>query len=310
MYYSRDNIDLIQLSSFQYYNAALTLYQDKKVEEAIPYTLKGYKLNPSTKNEFLKISLISEHLHKSNLNGPQDIVYLSELGNSLKDESVRNNIINTFESYIYPKLFKNSNDSILIASYKYLESNLKDSLLRKEITQRYNIGFTEWYKIKGKYDESLRYAKQAYQFNPNDAVIQEHITAVILKRTASTIGSVDNLTKLTEYLNEYPFLEDNPFFRSLFASNYAYLAYKNFETDNESEGYGYLAKLEDVIEKLGEELAMPEGTVALVFAEAGAHHYRKKEYKKAKEIMLKGFKYAPNDEELKARIEIVEKELN
>lgn len=309
MYYSQDNIDLVQLASFQYYNQALTLYQEEKAEEAIPYILKAYSLSPATRIEYLKISLISGHLQKSNLDGPKDMLYLTELGNSLKDDGMRTSIIKIFESYIYQKLFKNSNDSLLNSSYDFLRTNLKDSLLKNEITHRYNIGFADWYRIKGRLEESLKYARVAYKYNPNDVTIQELISAVLLKRVTAGIGRSDNLEKLTEFSMEFPFLKDNPYFESLYATNYAYLAYKNFETDQKVEGYRYMKLLEDAVEKLGEELIVPDNLLAMVYAEAGAHHYRQREYHKAREIILRGFKYAPDDEELQARLEIVEKEL-
>ena len=67
--------------------------------------------------------------------------------------------------------------------------------------------------------------------------------------------------------------------------------------------------LESEIKTNGKDLLLNESQVAMMYAEAGAYHFRMKNYKKAKEIILKGFEYAPQDAELKARLEIVEDEM-
>jgi len=309
LYYAKDNVDLIQLASFQYSNQALFLSREKKEEEAIHYIIKAHKLNPSVKHEFLKLNMIGSYLANSQMNGKWDVMYLIELGNTSRDENLKREVSGNFQNYLYQKLIKNSNDSALVATYNLLNSNIKDTTLRAEITHYYNVGLMQWYSVKGKMDESLKYAGLAYKYKPGDITIQENVVNLIMKKAARTAGNSSNLQELDDYKATFQFLDDNLYFLSLYATNYGYMAIRSFQSDQYTEGYKYMKLLIDEVEEHGSDLMMGEDLIAFVFAEAGAYHFRLKQYDLATEIMQKGFKYAPDNGELKVRLQIVKDEI-
>lgn len=307
LYYPKDNISLIQLSSFQYSNKALSDYRDKKTEPALVNMFKAYELNPSTRNEFLKLSLIGSQLGASQMNGMYDPMYLIEFGNTVKDKSQKQEVVESFRGYLHQKLMKQANDSALISTYELLKSGIRDSSLRSEIGYYYNLGLAQWYGVKGRVDESLKYSSQAYAYNKNDLAAQELIIMSVLRKFMGSVNKGD-IERLDAFKVQFPFLADNLYFVSLYASSYAFKSATSFEADQGDEGYSNLKLLRQELDKHGKDLMINEHAVAMVFAEAGAYHFRLKQYNKAIEIMQEGFKYAPDDPELKTRIKIVEDE--
>ncbi len=308
LYYATDNVNLVELTSMQYSNEALRHSKQSKYEEAIPFIIKAYQLHPSPKHTYLKVNIIGTYLNGSQMNGRWDVLYLTEMGNTLRDDGVKREVADNFKSYLYQKLIKQSNDSALVATYNFLNQQIRDSTLRADITHTYHLGLMQYYAVKGKNDEAFKYASLAYQQSPGDISIQEIVVNLIVRKASRTLGNKESLNQLDGYKAEFPFLADNVYFISLYASTYAYMAATSFTSDQFKEGYMYMDLLLKEVDKYGKELMMSEDLIAYVFAEAGAYHFRLKQYEMATEIMTKGFKYAPDNGELKIRLQIVKDE--
>jgi hypothetical protein len=66
--------------------------------------------------------------------------------------------------------------------------------------------------------------------------------------------------------------------------------------------------LELAIKENKQSALISEQMIGMAYAEAGAYHFRKKEYKEARKIILKGLEITPDHGELKERLKIVESE--
>jgi hypothetical protein len=308
-YYSKENITLMMIAGIQYRNESLSLMEAKKTEQAIHSIMKACVLYPSEKNDLFKIGLIGSYLDGSNYDKALDIVYLIELANTLRDNSLKKDIVNSFKRIIYNTLHEHSNDSALVKTYNVLRGSVKDSVLTRELDYNYNLAFAEWFGSKGKFEKCLEYARVAYRINPTNSRLQEIISQSILQKSGLTFGKIDDLKLLAGYETEFPFLKTNNYFRTLYAINYTYLSYKFFSDNQPDDGYKYLHLLEAEVKQSKKELLIKEAQIALAFAEAGAYHFRQKEFLKAKEIINKGFEYAPDDYELRERLKIVDEEM-
>lgn len=308
-YYAKDNINIINLAGIQYSNETIHLVNNKKTEEAMHMAMKAYNLYPSKRNEFAKMGLIGEYLNDSEYDKSIDVVYLVEYANSIKDKTLNKDIVNTFKQVIYNTLVQHSDDSTLTLTYTAISDAIRDSTLQRDIDFSYNLAFTEWHGSKGKFDAALNHARKAYKIMPSGARIQELIAQASLQKLQVSIGKYEDLKILDEYEKEFPFLKANNYFISLHAVNYAFLSSKSFSDDNEQEGYKYLDLLIGEIRVHRKELLIKERELAIPFAEAGAYHFRKKQFIKAKEILNKGFEFAPDDYEIRERIKIVDDEV-
>jgi hypothetical protein len=217
--------------------------------------------------------------------------------------------VSIFKRVIYEKLYKLSNDSVLHSSYKLLDTGVKDSVLAKEIKLQYNIGFADWYVGKGKLTNSINYGRLAFQQTPNDAIIQEIIWKSIVMKYSTSIGNAEDVKILSDYENEFKFLKTNNQFKALLIYNYALACYKSFMDNKGEEGHKLLGMMESSLKTRDKDVMISETQIGLVFAEAGAFYFRKRDFKSAKELLMRGFEYSPNDTEIKERLKIVEDEV-
>jgi len=110
------------------------------------------------------------------------------------------------------------------------------------------------------------------------------------------------------YADAYPFLRNNKSYKALLIYAYVFESYTKFSQNAEVDGYAYMKKAESAMKSDWTSMPLLDQMIGLMYAEAGAYHFRKKQYTKAKEILLEGLKVAPNHSEINARLEIVEDE--
>jgi hypothetical protein len=309
-YYSKEDILLINLAGIQYYNNSIELATEKKYADAIHQIVKATLLHPSKRNEFFQRSLIAHQLNNSKYENVNDIYYLILFANSTQDVSEKSEVIDLFKKIIYEQLFRKSNDSILNSTFNKLQSGIKDSLLAKDLKLQYFSAFADWYASKGRLTSAIEFSRNALKLAPKDATVQEILWRSIVMKYSASFGNNNDHNVLADYEKEFPFLKSNSHFKSLLIYNYAFASYKYFLDNKGDEGYRLMRQMELELKNKDKDVTVNDSQIALVFAEAGAFHFRKHEYKKAKEIILKGFEYTPNDGELKERLKIIEDEVD
>lgn len=91
----------------------------------------------------------------------------------------------------------------------------------------------------------------------------------------------------------------------LIVMQYAFKAHESFGKNQPTEGYQYMARMEQAL-KIPDADAISQQRIGMVYAEAGAYHFRRKEYAKARSILRKGLGFVPNHSEIKERLRIID----
>ena len=309
-YYSNDHITLEQLAGVQYYNQALSFVSDLKDEHAaIRSAVKMGMLYPCAKHTVFKRYVIGLVLDNSRYDQLRDIFYLCEYANGISDVKDEKFVLGTFESIVENKLIKEGEDTLIHNAYAILKANLINEKLLKEVTYIYYGNLGSWEYNRGNMDESLSYCEKAYAINPKDSRLQEIISRALILKSDRLRGKEASITMLHDYAEKFPFLKTNKLYKAMMTMHYAFRAYSLFLEDSGIEGYKYLSMMEENRAVAGEEMVATQDLLGLAYAEAGAYHFRKKEFNKAREIILKGLTLYPDHGELKERLKIVEDEV-
>lgn len=307
-YYNNESISLVQLAGIQYYNRAILLDHEAKTEEAVRNVLLVNMLYPSSKHQYLKLAYLDQALKNSHFDTEKDIWYLCEYANASRDVSDRKLVIRTFEQVLGEQLYKNSNETFVTAAYGIVKARFQDKDMLKDITYDYLAGMSYWAAMKGDVNKSLEYAEQAYDLNPKDVRLQDVIVRNIALKTEKLKGKQKNVDQLNAYAARFPFLLNHGTFRMLMIYQLALASYGLFLENDAKEGYRHLTQMEEALNANNESVATLNQLIGMAYAEAGAYHFRRKEYKEAKKIILKGLEIVPDHGELKERLKIVEDE--
>jgi tetratricopeptide (TPR) repeat protein len=307
-YYNNESITLQQLAGLQYFNEALTFYKEGELTSAITSAIKANTLYPCPKLLYIKTSLIREALSNSTFESLTDVLYLAEFANSSTDVRSKKFVFDVFEDILNNSLIKKGNEKFVTEVYELLQKRVEDTATANEISYTYNLGMGHWHGMKGNMDETLEFAEKAYAVNPNDARLQELIVKAVVLKTEKVRGTNSNIATLNGYAESFPFLKTHKTFRSLMIYQYAFRSYSLFLENSPVEGYKYLKLMEAELKEMDEKLITFEELIGMTYAEAGAYHFRKKEFTKAKEILRQGLHIAPDHGEIKERLKIVENE--
>jgi tetratricopeptide (TPR) repeat protein len=306
-YYSNQNITLQQLAGLQYYNQALLFYEQKDIHGAIISALKADMLYPCTRNRYLKSALIREAISNTNFETLTDIVYLAEYANASPDVQDKRYVLSVFGDLLDLKLIEKGEDAFVTDAHNILATRVKDENLKSDIAYNYQLAMAHWYAMKGDMDEALTSAEKAHAINPNDARLQDLVFRAITFATEEIKGKEQAVERLQLYAEKFPFLKSNKRFRALTVYQYSLRAYGLFMQNLGTEGYKYLTLIEEELNSGGNAMIV-EHLTGMAYAEAGAYHFRRKEFQKAKEILQKGLTFFPEHGEIKERLKITEDE--
>lgn len=308
-YYNNMNISLTQLAGLQYYNNAIALYTDGKSHEAIKSAVKMNMLYPCAKHQYMKATMIGASINNSEFTSLRDVLYLCEYANSVNDVKDKKYVVSVFGNIIDEVLYKTSNDTFVNKAYEIIKSRIEDEKILHEITYSYSLGMSGWYSMKGDMNLSLRFAEDAYLLNQSDVRLQDLIVRGIVLKTEKLKAKDRNIEALDEYAVKFPFLTKHKSYKMLRVYHLSLLCYSLFLENKGVDAYKYLTQLETELNTENEKMTGLEEMIGMVYAEAGAYHFRKKEYKTAIEVMRKGLEIAPDHGEIKERIRIVEDEM-
>jgi tetratricopeptide (TPR) repeat protein len=306
-YYNSDNISEVQLAALQYLNYALKAYQTDQPEDAITNILKTNLLFPSPKHQYLSLEMIGTALNNSKFDNPRHVMYMCEYANACRDVADKRNAISIFEQIIRKRLMENNDEQFVVNAYSICREKIRDSTLMRDISYDYYYAMAYSSAIKSDYDNALQFATSAYKINPKNVNVHEIILRAVMLKT-DEIPVAEKASTIEKYGVTFPFLESNKSYKALLIYAYAYQCYTFFSQNSEVEGYAFMKKAEAAMKTSWNKIPMMEQLIGLMYAEAGAYHFRKQQYEKAKQILLAGLNVMPDHPEIRARLEIVENE--
>lgn len=302
-FYSKDNIDIRQLAGLQYYNEMIEYLQEEAYKPALNAARKSALLYPSEKIDYLKSSIMASIFAESDFSTIDDVLLLAEFANLVGDSE--SNVFKTYKNIINNNLFVKGETTLVDSAYQVLTENLVDESIKKEISEGYYASYGEYYLRKSQSTKALEMLKIAYELNNRNVGTQSMITDCLVQKFARGGGSTRTVASMLEYETQFSFLTENSLYQSIKFHHYSFLGYMQFREDHREKGFEYLKLMDELRDKFKEDLNIDDARYGLIYAEAGAHYYRKKEYQKAKEIIETGLERVPDHTELIARLEIV-----
>jgi len=308
--YDTQNIGIARLSSFQYYNLALLAWGQLRLKDAWQYIEKANMLNPDIKYLQLKLVLSNLLFTYAKKDDPDYANYLISYANLPNLTDLHHDLITlTFHELCEDLLIKSSQLTLAEKIFSQLNGKINDDKLYSELGLYYYSSIAIHYRGKGKYLEGLEMAIKGYELNTEHTEVQQLVIDFMLRIGYNSIGTNKGIEILDKYSNAYPFIAKHPEVTALYAANYSRFGFLAFNNDDELKGLEYMALLEDILNRKEIDLLVNDIPMGMIYAEAGAHYYRNRQYIKAKEIMEKGLTYYPSHSEIKARLEIVMEEL-
>ncbi|HOX82049.1 MAG TPA: hypothetical protein PLJ60_09015 [Chryseolinea sp.] len=300
----QQNITLMNLVGIQYQNDALYKLEENKNEEAFCQLEKAYLFNPNSRCGYLLLVAGTKVMESRKAKDSLHATYLSKLSR-YKDYGITLEMVQSeFMSVIQQLLYTEGKKSELEIYYRQLEKGITDVEIKNEIAFLYNYENGRMLYNKARYKESLPYFKEALSLKPKHVDTNAALLGALSQSFRGNGNNLALLNELQKYADQYPSLQEDNVFNTLFASSMAVQFNQEYNLDRPVEGEKYKKLFEDYFAKYS-DLTLDNNLVGQAYSSAAVYYFRKGQKAKAKSIIAKGLEYAPYNYELLRRQQVI-----
>jgi len=309
-FYRDQSISLRQLASLQFYNQAITFYEENRVDDAYNSIKKANILygSKSDKSTFFQNEILIDFLEAAKFDKMSKIHYLVEYANLPNPNNEK-----VFYEYSYNViqngLIEGGKRSFVDSSYAYMQKHLKDTTLLKQISEVYYIGLSDYYASAYNLKKQLEYAELAYAINPNNVNTQSWLAKSIVRNLTEKYDDEEIVEEMEKEMESKPYLQTHNFFLMFYFYSCVEVSNDYYFNNDEELGKKYFDLAQNTMKKMGDPDVLNSYSVGMLYAEPGAYYIRHKDYEKALELLNEGLSLAEDHERILARIEIAEDRL-
>lgn len=303
-YFENSSISLKQLAALQYYNMGVFLQEQKKLMEAISFLEKAYHLYSSNQIRALLLYNYAVYLDSQEVTSTKSLSMFFKILNHVEGTNKKEMLIYKFAKVIDAS-FSQDKQSKTDSLFQVFYRNTRNEDYKKEISYIFHYEkVRNNYQYANKFNDLLISIDKCLEVYPNKKEIKEMTVYIVMNKITKNAKLEQVEEDIEKYKEKYPFLMGNITFSSLQVEINAQLAAKYFQADKVILGEDYLEKVEKSLVE-NPDIQIREVIAAYAFAEGGAAYFRKNQIKKAKDTIKRGFKYAPDNQELKERLKII-----
>jgi hypothetical protein len=302
-YFTQQSINLSQLIGLMYYNNAVSKIESGDFKSASDQLLKSYYLYPCEKSKYLIYQSIINCLANADYQNQSDwhlYVLISKfLGSTITTEIMKSEFSRIDKTLLVDK----SDVKKFTEAYNYIDDQIKDSVLKSEISFIYNFEMARYLLVTKKESEALPFIEEAYQLHPNNYEIENIFISSLMNNFLKT-ENIAELEKIENYSVKYVNLLKNEQFTTMLLYYYLAQAKDFLNVWNIAKAETMFQKFENTYD-INKTVSLNTGQVAEIYAQAAAGYYKKNNVKKAREYVLRGLKYAPDSYQLKNSLKML-----
>ncbi len=296
-YFYGNKISLKELIGIQYMNNAAFNILEEELTESHKNIEKAYLFYPSEDTERLLFTYLVNIILKLDYEKPEDLNYLIKLTRYASSEFIKATINSEFLKITEVCLVNKDDPDYYDEVYKYLSEEIKGDEYLKDIAFIYNYEKGRYLFSNGDYIEGHNHFIKALELKPEDINIQLAFVQS-LKVMLDQSDIYEAVEKTEWYAGNFRELSENLRFMEFRMKNYLIAATHSFKTNNIKSGEGFIRKFESLY-KSTPDLISEEHLIGEAYSAASVYYFKKGLYNKAREYLIKGLEFAPDNKQLK-----------
>jgi hypothetical protein len=276
------------LLGFQYFNRAVLMAQDNKIEKAYELCQKAYFFYPDNQVKTLLYTTLLFQIEKCRFSEVTDIDYLAHLS---RFENTEMNFIQiVFSNIVAHYLQFTDKEEYCNSLYNRLISQIENEELANEITFSYNLQMAYQYQFN---EKAEYYAYNALKIKSNHRDANHILVNCIHKK----VNKIDDPRILLDTINQLDLRYDNeilnPVIHDYRLISYLRLARNCYREGQSKSGDNYLSIFEESCElPISNEFLSSQ--VDASYSTAAAYYFNRNYRTKAKSVVQRGLKFAPD----------------
>lgn len=303
-YFGEGHSSTASLIGMQYFNSAVTGYEEKDYQRAYRDINKAEVFYKSAIQNSLKKAIYISRLNDLNFDKIEDVKDLVKVLSFTEFgvEITRDNLV-----YFFRKIFNNSEVGL-----DYIEKVAQEFLVvedqeAKTTALELLYEYISTTAAQGdNYDLALEYADSLLNVNSKSNQARKIIEHAIYYKAWSSNFSESGMSEFDSLCEKYDFFKTKEKYKSMQGTFYSNIANEYFSLENNKKGYQYFELLDesldsnDILDKLN------KGLVANVYINAAIYQGIRGYHKKGVAILEKGIQHVPDSKRLKETIKVAQ----
>jgi hypothetical protein len=297
-YFSKQGLTIQELAGIQYANYSYYYLEESNYEKALEEIKKAYYLFPGERSRYQLQMLLAEVLSRRGYKESIDFRNLALFCHfntvtkkDVSDEEIRNE----FLRLTHEQLITQSNFEQYDAAHQFVRQSIVDTALIKEIDFIYHYELSRLGNASfKKKDYEIYHLKAAYELKPKYADLKIIIQAYLAKLLDNKASPADVLIELELFTKNFDFLANEELMKNTHANCLLELAYQAYTMQNAVQGENRLKQFEKLCDD-NPEFKTSDRYVEKAYSTAAAYYFKKGNKTKAKEVLKRGTKYAPEN---------------
>jgi hypothetical protein len=304
-FFSTRTISLQNLAGLLYYNNGVWSMDNLDYKKALDHLLKSYYLYPSKKSEYLIFNSLVYLMEKVSYQDSTDWKNFLLITRFTGKIYYVDNVKYEFSRLTSKILVEKSNFELYNRAYTYILNRISDTAVRKAIAYVYHFEAGRYFYSRNNWDEAYNHFKEAYRQNPDNYEAQNLLFSSFMSSIPQKASDSEGLKEVEEFYYTYDRLQNNPDLVRLLLGIYLYMAGDSYTLGFWNKGDSYLNKYEALQDKFPSVTLQNVYLIGDVYKKPAAYYFKRNNNKKAREYILRGIKYSPNDYSLKNSLEIM-----
>ncbi len=299
-YFIGNKISIKELIGIQYFNIAAYYTLKNNLEQGYNSLEKAYVFYPLEGTRILLFDYLSNMVMRLTYDNLQQLDYLIKLTKFSNQPLIKELISSEFIKITENFLVNSGNPEYYDSVYNYLAGELKVDEYLKEIEFIYNYEKGRFLVSNGFIVESHNLLLRALELKPgNEFILATFIQS--MKGLTEQMDTPEAIERLEKYGVRCPELLTATGYIKVMMGSYLKAASQSFKAKNISKGDSYLNKFEDLC-KSDTETGSEDILIGEAYSAASVYYYKKGLYTKAKEYLVRGLNYAPDNKSLRIGI--------
>jgi len=288
--------EFINLPGFQYYNKALSAFQNNETAKALVLCQKAYFFYPDNQVKALLNAALLFQLEKCDYEKVSDIDYLAQL--SRFENSDLNVVLGIFNNIIGRKLQYTDKDAFCDSLQQRLVSQLSNKKTIEEISFAYYMQMSYRYQNSDKVEKFIAAALELKGNHNNANVLMENYLTKKLYSISDSYALLDTINRLEL---KYNYEMEKPVFADHRLRAYLQIASDQFNQDKIAAGEKSLMEFENKC-TLPIKSQMLNKLIELTYHSIVMYYLNEGNKPKARSYVNRGLKYVQNSRLLESAV--------
>jgi hypothetical protein len=300
-YFNDEQVTIEQLSGALYYNFGIEALENEALRDALAYFQAAQSRYDNKQVDFLIGYCLESLVHQLDWAQLTDWDLLINLVNDYPRPSNLSSAEHFFQTAAEHYMIRQGDARFFEEVYAKLSTELRNQNFQNSCRAQYHHAKAQAYYYSYSYQLAINESTKALSIETENLKYKHLLSESVAAQLSTITDYEEGLASTEQYLNAYPFVEQNPYISAYKVTCMLGIASNKFQENDFSSGESLVSGFES---KFNDNFKgqIPQEVIASTYAEAAVFHIRQNQFEEARLWLKRGMQYAPSSNTLRRKL--------